>query len=416
MARIKLIDLYQCVESAIVALGTSPSTIECYQYSGFRPLQRFFEQKGQVYYSQKLADEFANNTLDAYKNNLISEFRQRRIRKVVAMLDEYNKTGTIKWRHQHLYNTDFLTSKNFENILTGYHVYMCRTKNYASKTIARHESTAKRFLLYLEEHGHRSLGRLTRKIVSDFIPAMANRRPGSMSEIIGVLKTFLTYLHEDKYIDSELVSVLPRHPVTRRKHFTGYTREEAKRLIDAVPTDTCQGKRNIAIFILAENTGLRAIDIVNLKLTDIDWRNKTISVSQHKTKRPLILPFENHVGDALAEYILHARPESDSPFIFLTLRKPVRPVTTDTLNSALFKYVKQLNTENNASLPKGFHCFRRGIGTWLLEAELPLTMISEILGHAHVDSAKPYLSTDLNGLRECAIGLDGIEIREGVFQ
>jgi len=43
-------------------------------------------------------------------------------------------------------------------------------------------------------------------------------------------------------------------------------------------------------------------------------------------------------------------------------------------------------------------------------------MISEILGHGHINSAKPYISTDIEGLRECAIGLEGIEMRKGVFQ
>ncbi len=416
MAKIKLSDLYQCVESVLVAMGAGKPTLKTYQNLGFHPLQRFFEQNGCVYYSQKLANEFVGQTLNAYENNLVSEWYYRPIRKVVAMLEEYQKTGTIIWRHLPQYNTTSLACKKFENILAGYHVYMRHAKEYAPKTANNHRGTVKQFLLHLEEHGHRSLSRLSRKIVSAYIPVIAKRRSGSMSEVVYILKTFLTYLHEDKLIDSELASALPRYPVKRRKLFTGFTREEANALIDAVPSDTHQGKRNIAIFMLAENTGLRAIDIANLKLSDIGWRNKTISVSQHKTKRPLILPFENHVGDALVEYILHARPESDSPFVFLTLRRPIRPVTTATLNSALLKYVEQLNIENNASLPKTFHCFRRGIGTWLLEAELPLTMISEILGHSHVDSAKPYLSTGLDGLRECAIGLDGIEIRKGVFQ
>jgi integrase len=404
------------VESALIKLGTGKSTLENYQYSGFRPLWRFFEKNGCVYYSQKLANKFAENTLNSYKNNLISVSRYRRIRKVVAMLDEYSKTGSIKWRHLPMYGVPSLTCRNFENILTQYLEDISSKKGYALSTTNRHRWTVKHFLLYLEGLGHRSMTRLTQKIVSAYIPVVAKKQASDISNVICTLKTFLTFLHKNKHIDSELVSALPRHPAKRNKHFTGFTQAEANALIDAVPSDTHQGKRNIAIFMLAENTGLRALDIAKLKLRDINWRNKTISIIQHKTRRPLILPFENRVGDALAEYILHARPESDSPFIFLTLRQPIRPVTTDTLNSALLKYVKRLNAENNSSLPKGFHCFRRGIGTWLLEAELPLTMISEILGHAHVDSAKPYLSTDLDGLRECAIGLEGIEIRAGVFQ
>ena len=379
-------------------------------------MQRFFEKKGCVYYSRKLADEFVSDTLNAYRNKLISRYRQACIRKVAAMLDEYKNTGAIKWAYLSKHNATFLTCKHFEIVLTQYILEMDRKEKYSPRSITTMRGDIKQFLHYLEEQGHRKISCLTRKIVSDYIPILAERRPGGVSKAIHILKSFLEYLHEYKHIASELVSVLPRYPAKRKKHFSGFTREEAKALICSVPSDTNLGKRNIAIFTLAESTGLRAVDVTNLKLSDIDWRNKTISIIQHKTKQPLILPFENRVGDALAEYILHGRPESDSPFIFLSAQRPFRPVSTAALSAVASKYIKLSGIGNNSSMRKGFHCFRRSIGTWLLEAELPLTMISEILGHAHIDSAKPYLSTDHKGLRECAISLEGIEIRKGIFQ
>jgi integrase len=416
MVKIKLIDLYMCVQSALVASGTGKKTVKIYRCSGFHPLQRFFEKKGCIYYSRKLADEFVLDTLNAYKNNLISRYQKTCIRKVAAMLDEYKNTGAIKWAYLPKHNATFLTCKHFEIVLTQYVLDMSRKEKYSPLSIAAIKNVVKQFLCHLEKQGHRKLSCLTRKIVSDYIPIIAKRRPGGVSEIIHALKSFLGYLHENKHITSELVSVLPSYPTKRKKHFAGFTREDVKALICSVPSNTNLGKRNIAIFTLAENTGLRAIDVTNLKLNNIDWRNKTISIIQHKTKQPLILPFENRVGDALAEYILHGRPVSDSPFIFLSAQRPFRPVSAAALSAMTSKYIKLSGIGNNSSIRRGFHCFRRSIGTWLLEAELPLTMISEILGHAHIDSAKPYLSTDHERLRECAIGLEGIEIRKGVFQ
>ena len=416
MAKIKLIELYQCVHSSLVVTGVGNGVIQNYRTSGFRPLQRFFEEKGCVYYSRKLADEFVAHSLDAYKNDLIPKRRYQYIRKTVALLDECQNTGTIKWRYLSRYTTPSLTSKNFENTLARYLEHMNREGRYAPMSLKVYRLAIKQFLHYLEEGGYRRIRCLTRTIVSDYIPIIAKRRPGSISLVITALKSFLNYLHESKHIASDLVSVLHGSPKKRRKHFAGFTRKEANTLIDSVSSDRHYDKRNIAVFTLAESTGLRAVDVANLKLSDIDWRNKTISIIQQKTCHPLILPFENRVGDAIAEYILHGRPESDSPFIFLSDRRPFRPVSANALSAAALKYIKLSGIENNLSLRKGFHCFRRGIGTWLLEAELPLTMISEILGHGNIDSTKPYLSTDLDRLRECAIGLGGIEIRKGVFQ
>jgi len=414
MAKIKLIDLYECVQSALVASGAGKYTVRGYRCSGFRPLQRYFEQKGRVYYSRKLADEFVSEYLNAYQNNRIHEKRFQRVRKVAEMLEEYKNTGAIKWAYLPGINAISFTCKHFETVLSQYLLGM--SSKYSPKTIAGFRSVIKPFLLHLESQGHRKISCLTRKIVSTYIPVIAERQPGNMSNVIHGLKTFLEYLHENKYIASELVSALPSHPKKRRKHIAGFTREETKALICSVSSDTKCGKRDVAMFTLAESVGLRAVDVVNLKLSDIDWRNKTISIIQHKTRRPLILPLENHAGDALAEYILHGRPDFDSPFIFLTARRPFRQLSAESVSAATGRYIKKSGIENNPSMRKGFHCFRRGVGTWLLEAELPLAMISEILGHSHIDSAKPYLSTDHEGLRACALGLDGIEIRSGVFR
>ena len=49
----------------------------------------------------------------------------------------------------------------------------------------------------------------------------------------------------------------------------------------------------------------------------------------------------------------------------------------------------------------------------MLQSEVPLEMLSELLGHSNIDSTKPYVAIDIEGLRTCAIGLSGIEMRAG---
>lgn len=59
---------------------------------------------------------------------------------------------------------------------------------------------------------------------------------------------------------------------------------------------------------------------------------------------------------------------------------------------------------------RGFHSFRRSLGARMLEAEIPLSLISEVFGHTHMDSAKPYLGINETQLKNCAFGLHGIEM------
>ena len=69
-------------------------------------------------------------------------------------------------------------------------------------------------------------------------------------------------------------------------------------------------------------TGLRAIDVCELKLKDIDWDKDIIRVIQSKTKQPLNIPLRNLYGNALVDYILNERPDSDSEYLFLRSLAP----------------------------------------------------------------------------------------------
>ncbi|MBU3178946.1 tyrosine-type recombinase/integrase [Clostridium estertheticum] len=76
------------------------------------------------------------------------------------------------------------------------------------------------------------------------------------------------------------------------------------------------GKRDYAIIYLASHTGLRAINIANLKFKNIDWINGKINITQKKTGGYLSLPLESDTGNAIADYILNRRTESESEHVF----------------------------------------------------------------------------------------------------
>ena len=54
---------------------------------------------------------------------------------------------------------------------------------------------------------------------------------------------------------------------------------------------------------------------------------------------------------------------------------------------------------------RGFHSLRRTFATNLLQNEVPVELIQQMLGQTHVDSVKPYLSVDEQGLKQCALPL-----------
>ena len=66
--------------------------------------------------------------------------------------------------------------------------------------------------------------------------------------------------------------------------------EELYALLNQIDTSSPIGKRDMAIFQLIITTGMRSTDVVNMKLTDIDWSRGEIHIIQKKTGNPLTLP------------------------------------------------------------------------------------------------------------------------------
>jgi integrase len=169
------------------------------------------------------------------------------------------------------------------------------------------------------------------------------------------------------------------------------------------------------MFILSIITGLRAVDIARLKLTDINWRIGEIRVLQQKNGKPLALPLTTDVAIALKDYILNARlsptriMNSNYDEVFLSLKAPCKPL----LNGSSIKYVYQ-QYRSKANLKSGsFHDLRRAVGKNMVTAGVSVDMTAQVLGITDLDTTKQYISLDSKHLKECALDFNGIAPKGG---
>jgi len=206
-----------------------------------------------------------------------------------------------------------------------------------------------------------------------------------------------------KISEDFLPEAVPSSEARRTAIVPTITKDEEDRLLQS-----SIGKRNYAMVLLAIRTGLRSVDIVNLELSSIDWRNDTINIIQKKNGKPLNLPLLANVGNALADYILHARLESELPYVFLRCLIPYSKLSDCYAISC--NVIKKADVRQEHDQRKGFHIFRHSVAAKMLSQEVPLSIISNTLGHGSVSSSKTYLSTDGAHLKACALTLAGIEV------
>lgn len=187
--------------------------------------------------------------------------------------------------------------------------------------------------------------------------------------------------------------------------------------VDILPTDpstfglslgfrTLAGR--MAMIMLAYTTGLRGCDIVNLKFDSIDWDACELRLVQEKTNIPVSLPLDTKTGNAIADYILHARPKCKSEYIFLRVLRPYTKIGSMWTVIAKYAHIA-LGKDRKMNGP---HAFRRGMGRQLLEANIPAPLICDILGHSSSVSLRQYTASSLEKLKVCAGTISAIPIAQ----
>jgi integrase len=124
------------------------------------------------------------------------------------------------------------------------------------------------------------------------------------------LRSFFRFLRVEGLREDRLEDVVPMVP----RRGTGLARHldpgRFERLIASLDSSSPRGLRDRAIILCIARLRLRASEVVQLRLEDVDWRNAVVRVRVRKTSHGALLPLTAEVGTALSDYLQHARPDT----------------------------------------------------------------------------------------------------------
>ncbi len=178
-------------------------------------------------------------------------------------------------------------------------------------------------------------------------------RSAAMSHV----RNFLRYLHWAGTHEKDLASQVPRTPIRRLARIPNHLAwEDVQRVINTIDAGTPVGKRDRALLLLLVTTGMRSSEARRLELRDIRWRRGEVLLRLTKNRRDRTVPLLSEAGNALADYILHGRPKTPDPRVFLSHRPPIRSLGTSGTLSSL---VRRRLAECGILMPNaGAHLFR----------------------------------------------------------
>jgi integrase/recombinase XerD len=154
--------------------------------------------------------------------------------------------------------------------------------------------------------------------------------------------------------------------------------------------------------LLLARLGVRANEVVRLRLKDVDWRSGKIFIRPGKTHNERVLPLSQEVGDALAEYLTKARPQSESLRLFLNYRPPFLPLAGA---SAVSKIAKRalLNSGFEQGPLIGAHNFRHTVASAMVSKGASFKDVADVLGHQSLETTGIYAKLDLKALAKVAL-------------
>ncbi len=257
-----------------------------------------------------------------------------------------------------------------------------------------------RFLDYLEQRGM-ALSDVAATDVDVFYQHMAQRWSRiSLRTSVHMLRAWFGYGERRGWVRSGLAEAVLLPRIYRHEGLPlGPTWESIGRILEETNGDDTASIRDHAILLLLAVYGLRSGEVRGLRLDDIDWSRDQIRIVRSKSQRRETAPLESRVGNAIARYLRDGRPETQSRFIFLTLRAPYRPLSA----SGLYGVVERHLSQNG--LPKkgrGPHGLRHACARRLVESGHSFKEVGDHLGHRSPDATRVYAKVDLTSLRQVA--------------
>jgi integrase len=324
------------------------------------------------------------------------------LRKAAFMLADFIGGKELVWERKNYQQKHFCTE--YERIITEFENHI--TPSLSSGSVRLIIQMVQQLLEYLEGLGIWDFCKLTLDDVRRFIINMSPKHKGSMVNLTWPIKKFVSFLSSAGYASIDAERLVVFSSPKRLKVLPCFTEDETTALLSAIDTSTPLGKRDFAIMRLAMGTGLRGEDIFGLQLMNIDWRKYEISVVQSKTGLHIALPLLPDVGNAVAEYILNARPKTDSPYVFLRHKKPHNWLGDGPTGALIMKRYQDIaGLSRVAGDGKTFHAFRRTVGARLVRAEMPLPSVAQQLGHKRIESTKRYIPLNDDMLRVCCMDI-----------
>jgi len=323
-------------------------------------------------------------------------------RRILELYDDYIREGEInpqKWWKHRVTRYDLLP----EWCKAGIDPFIQQKKKerWGENTINMCRTCAVRFCRFLVSKGLASFAALTPEVIKEFNCQDEHQTSEAKNAYNGRIRKFLIALERKGTVSEGIHFALPSTAASGER-IVAVLNDADRKAIELYSTsaNTPLAYRDVAIILIGMDMGFRASDIVALKTSDINWKNRSIRFIQDKTGVEHRLPMTVRAGNAIFKYLKDGRPRGKrTDLVFISSKAPFGSLKPTVCAQSLGRA--------GASTRK-FHTTRKTFATDCLNNGASVNETAEALGHRDQNSVHKYLSLDEERMQLCPLSLSEV--------
>ena len=271
-----------------------------------------------------------------------------------------------------------------DGLIKEYCMYM-KKKGYRAETIRTSWYILKRYEGYITGNYSKRLDRVVETEIRNYCKRRKEKTNiKNMVKEFDVIRGFYKYCNKlglTLYDVTERIEV-PKIPYSLPKYIP--SEEEVKEFLNAPSENTLMGIRDRAILEVMYSAGLRRKELINLKVSDIDLKERLLIVKDGKGGKDRVLPIGKRAIESVEKYLKKTRPEYiknlGEDHLFLTREKG--SINPSTMHGIFKRYrgIKKISP----------HTLRHACALHMLRGGAPIEKIQEMLGHAGLKTTQIY--------------------------
>jgi site-specific recombinase XerD len=283
-------------------------------------------------------------------------------------------------------------------LLAAYQRYLEAERSLSAGTVRHYLRCGRVFLGGLPGPLDQALADLSAGQVTGYVLERARRQGGAPQDmvVLPALRSLLRFLHVTGLTGLPLAGAVPAGRSWKPGLPRAASAEDLRAVLAACDRESAGGRRDYAIVLAMTRLALRGGEVARLRLADIGWQAGELTIAGKGGRRD-VLPLPADAGEAMADYLLHARPATDSPTLFVTMKAPFTGLTASAVTQVVGRACERARVARF-----GPHRIRHAAACGLLAAGAPMEEISQLLRHAQQRTTAIYAKVDQARLAELA--------------